>query len=199
MNIHIVGANGSMGKRYSAILKYLGADFSTSDVDTSADRLAKYLLAADGIILATPTATHFEFLRCLRKMKKPILCEKPLTTSLEQLKIIEQYVSGESLNLTMMAQYRLLDGSAAVGDSSYNYFRHGGDSLKWDCIQIIGLARGAVKISDDSPIWKCKLNGRELSLGDMDQAYVSSVKNWMARPGDDFGRLREWHIKVVEF
>lgn len=199
MKIHIVGANGSMGERYQAIFRHLNVAFTCSDVFTPQVEFERCINAASGIVIAAPTEKHFELIVSLAHLGAPILCEKPLSKDLEQLLHIKRLVDSGSINLTMMAQYRYLDDPLSRGDSSYSYFRHGSDSLKWDCIQIIGLARGRVFLEGASPLWKCTLNGKKLSIADMDMAYISAVKAWLASPGDDIARLIEWHQKVMEF
>lgn len=198
MKIHIIGANGSMGKRYQAILKNLGMSFSTSDLHTTTEELASFTDKASGIIISTPTHTHFDFINRFATLKKPLLCEKPLSKNIDDLYEIRKLID-KGLNLTMMAQYKFLDNPHSIGDSYYSYFRHGSDSLKWDCIQIIGLARGRVTIDGEGSIWKCAINGKKINLGDMDAAYISAVKTWLNKPGDDINGLIRWHQKVMEF
>lgn len=198
-NILVIGANGSMGKRYQAILKYLGKKPITSDIEDSPQTLDDKLLVSDGVIIATPTETHYELIDFCSDRKIPILCEKPLSKHPGELAGIKRLVESEKINLTMTMQYKLLDKPHSSGPSYYDYFRTGKDGLKWDCLQIIGLARGRVLLAGDSPIWKCTLNDHDLSFSDMDKAYVQFVKNWFDRPGDDLGKLMDIHQKVMEF
>jgi len=41
------------------------------------------------------------------------------------------------------------------------------------------------------------LNGKSLSIADMDRAYVEFVKGWLKSPGDDVEKLVEYHEKVM--
>lgn len=198
--ILIIGSNGSMGLRYQAILKYLDKKFSCVDIQTTPEKFLQLAGSCHCAIIASPTPSHFKYLEIFSTLKVPVLCEKPLSKNLGELtQIKEDFVSERGLNLTMMMQYKIFDSEAYQGVTSYDYFRHGNDGLAWDCLQPIGLARWTVELKEESPIWKCSLNGRKLSLGDMDLAYVKFVSNWLSKPGDDIGRLYEIHQKVLEF
>jgi hypothetical protein len=198
MPILIMGADGNMGKRYAAILKFLKKDVIGVDAHHSPEDVKRCVRAADGIIIATPTATHLKLIKGLRRYKKPILCEKPFSKNIRELaQVLEDYHRSET-PLNMVYQYKELVGSKAVGDSEYDYFRHGSDGLLWDCIQIIGLAKGNVTIREESPVWRCQINGERLSLNMMDVAYVTHVKKWLARPGQALGEILDVHMKVAD-
>ena len=197
--ILIVGSEGSMGRRYQAILRHLGIPFRKSDIDTPSKTFQRYCKEAEGIIVATPTDTHFDLVVSMAGLKVPILCEKPLSRNKNQLDLIRKLVEKHGLNLTMTAQYSMFDDKRTKGDTVYNYFRTGNDGLYWDCIQPIGLARGLVFVDNTSPIWTCRLNGKDLRLGDMDQAYVDFVDQWLLHPGCDIGEVIDMHHKVMEY
>lgn len=189
-----------MGKRYQAILKYLEVDFSCADKDTSSASILEMARSSSGIIIATPTFMHMNCLEIFSHFKVPVICEKPLSKDLNELIFIkEELVRNRKMNLTMTMQYDMLQVPGAYGESWYDYFRHGSDGLKWDCLQIIGLAKGKISLGEKSPIWKCGLNGRTLSLNDMDGAYCGFVRRWLSTPGDDISRLFDIHMKVMEF
>lgn len=193
MSTLIIGANGSMGRRYQAILRYLKKPFLCCDVGDSID--GKFNIA-DSFIVATPTDTHWTILDQLAHYGKPVLCEKPVVKSLEDLKSII-YLYDKITPLKMVMQYRHLD-PGRMGESFYNYYNHGKDGLYWDTMQIIGLARGEVKVAEDSPIWTCDLNGKSLSIGYMDYAYISMIQDWFLNPKDDLNKVYAIHEKVVE-
>lgn len=199
MSILIVGANGSMGQRYQAILSRLDISCAPLDlIHTDADY--QYQAAkSDGIIIATPTHTHCDLINKFVPYKIPILCEKPMSKNMAELNETLDYVKSEKANLTMTLQYDVLDDKQGAGLSYYDYFRHGSDGLIWDCIQVIGLARGNVYLSEESPIWRCHLNGRQLQFSDMDVAYVKFIKDWLREPGEDTSRIIDIHAKTHEY
>lgn len=184
-NSLIIGCNGSMGKRYQAILAHLKQDCYLADISTSNYELDKQIDAAENIIIATPTNTHFELIKKTAKKNKNILCEKPLTKSMKELSLMMDFVEKSKCKFTMTMQYKELISESTVGSSEYNYFRSGNDGLVWDCIQIIGLSKGKLVLQNLSPIWKCKINGKRLNLGDMDLAYVNFVKKFLENKTSD--------------
>lgn len=197
--IAIVGANGSMGKRYQAILNYLDKPFRCIDVDTPLEEAKGVCQFATGVIVATPTETHLAILKLLGKQHVPILCEKPISKSVAEVTEILNFAKDSKIPFRMTYQYEMLDGSGRSGNSYYNYFRHGSDGLVWDCMQIISLARGDVKLEETSPVWTCRLNGKSLNLSLMDRAYIQYIEKWFEEPSQDLGLLLDAHLKTEEF
>jgi hypothetical protein len=188
----IVGSEGSMGKRYQAILKHLREPYLCTDIKIPA--VAQFE-SADRFIIATPTRTHLWWVEMLDKYNKPILCEKPLSKEMFEVERILRCQSP----ISMQMQYAWLVPDRAHGPSSYDYFHHGSDGLVWDCFQIIALAKDKIELKEDSPIWKCKINGTTLARGDMDQAYVMAVRAFLQGHYLERKDLLAWHKKVKEF
>lgn len=199
MSILIVGSEGSMGKRYQAILSHLGKNFSCVDLIHTRAHIDKMAYTSEGIIIASPTHTHLPYVQSFCQMKKPILCEKPLSTDPHEISEILNLSDAGDFPLTMMMQYQWLVNPALVGESYYDYFRHGADGIVWDCMQIIALAKKSVHLREKSPIWKCRINGYDLNVSHMDSAYVEYVSNWLKHPSQDLGYLAEIHSKVLEY
>jgi hypothetical protein len=111
----------------------------------------------------------------------------------------EYYRVGRSFTMTM--QYHELVKSYETGKvSKYDYFRSGPDGLVWDCLQIIGLSRGPIELSDISPIWSCDINGQKLNLSDMDRAYVRFMSKWIYGSLDQtMDEVRFMHEKVHQY
>ena len=195
--IYIVGINGNMGTRYKSILKgggikYLGHDFGESLKFTDENKI-------HGFIIVSPTNTHLIEIAKLFKFKKPILCEKPLTLDLKELTLFEKEHEDNLQFLTMINQYRFLYNENSQGETYYNYFKSGQDGLKWDCINIIGLSDNIPSIKNTSPEWLCKINGKKLSLADMDKAYIQMIKEWLINPKSNFGYAKKAHEKVLKW
>ena len=188
--ILIYGADGSMGKRYQAILKYLEQPFSTIEIKDDKTVVSERLEACSRVILCTPTDTHYPLLKDIIPVGKPILCEKPITKAMFELADILNRCETNKTDFNMTFQYSEFpevnltgpDGQQWVTaePSSYNYFRTGNDGLVWDCLQIIALAKGEIQLGNDSPIWQCTINGYALDQSQMDGAYVSFVERWLA-------------------
>lgn len=187
-----------MGRRYQAILRHLGREFETFDSKDGEVLNFAGLGKYDGFIVATPTLTHYWYVKALNQFRKPILCEKILSKNLNE---VDEMLAIES-PLSMVMQYQYVLNHHLTPDpflSWYDYYNTGKDGLKWDCFQIIALAKGKVEIRNQSPIWSCGLNGWSLNVKTMDRAYVKMVEEWFESPGMDRELLKEWHVKVSEF
>ena len=201
--IALIGSEGSMGQRYQAILNYLRQPYVALDkTKPQNDQIIKKALQADRIIVATPTSTHVEYLKELLPSKKPILCEKPITKDFDELVDLHAFCARHGYSYNMVMQYKELDVPLhTIGRwSYYNYFRHGNDGLIWDCMQIIGLAQGPVWVKEESPIWECTINGKSLSLSDMDSAYVRMIRKWLTNTLDQsMDEILHVHKKVATY
>lgn len=192
----ILGSMGSMGKRYQAILKHLGIPFETYDVRDNTGFGFKDYERFSHFILATPTDTHKMWVRALDKYEKPIFCEKPLSTNMDDV----EFILNSKSPLTMQMQYAYFDRDElfAEGASWYDYYNHGKDGLVWDCFQIIALARGEVSLKESSPIWSAGINGQPIDLRQMDKAYIWMVKRFYDHDFISKEKLLNWHKKVSE-
>lgn len=196
--ILLIGADGSMGKRYQAIFRFLNRPVVCMDKQDPLTRIQTAAQNCAGAVIATPTETHLSMIRALIPTRIPILCEKPVSKSVDEVKEIREAVERERIPFRMMFQYSLLASTDRLGRSRYDYFRHGNDGLVWDCLQIIGLARGPVDLFENSPVWSCVINGRALQQGSMDAAYVAYVQGWLAHPHQDLGLVQAIHEKTAE-
>lgn len=197
--ILVVGARGNMGKRYSKILDYLNVSWLGVDREHSIDEIQFLAESSRGVIIASPTDMHFDHLMTLSKSRTPVLCEKPFTKDQNELREIVNAYNTSKTPISMVCQYQYLVSPGSVGPTSYNYFKHGGDGIYWDCIQIIGLAKGEVKIQETSPIWRCTINGQIMNISDMDMAYVKMIETWLAGQNMPLERIYEFHQKTREF
>lgn len=190
----IIGACGSMGRRYKAILSYLGQPYECHDPKLRGFGVYPSK-SHDRFIVATPTDTHLEWVLRLDSYGKPILCEKPLSTNLLEVAEILRCKSP----ISMMLQYGVLVSPKDFGPTHYNYYHTGNDGLAWDCFQIIALAKGKLSLGNTSPVWECMINGAKIDRSTMDQAYVDAVRNWLNGFLLDRSDLLDWHKKVKEF
>lgn len=186
-----------MGRRYTAILRDLFVDPLLVDIDEPIPD------GFDSVIIATPTKHHVAHIEQFLQYDVPILCEKPVATSLRGAKYAVKAAEEAKVNLTMVNQYAYLKGKPTpfATLTAYDYFNHGRDGLAWDCISIIALAKNKVVLGEGSPIWSCHINGEEMRLSDMDHAYVSMIKAWLAGHHDKFGSdyILDAHDKVEAY
>jgi len=191
--ILLLGSKGNMGRRYSAILKYLCIPFRGVDVGDPIPN-KNYT----GVLIATPTDTHLELIETYTALGLPILCEKPIAKNMVD---VEKAVAC-ARDLTMVNQYAYLVPKDADGATFYNYWNSGKDGPQWDCINIIGMDKGKnlPVISNESPVWTCVINGQVLSIKDMDVAYCRMVKDWWVKriPTGNAAYIVEAHRRIIE-
>lgn len=194
MSILIVGADGNMGHRYRAIMRYLGKEVLGTDRQHNRHHVKAMAEKSEGIIVATPTATHVDIIRDLIPLGKPILCEKPVTKDVSQIKELAKELGNTPFR--MVFQYSLLAEKNRIGRSYYDYFKHGSDGLGWDCMQVIAISRQRPDLGEESPIWKCMINGKPLQIGHMDAAYIAYCQEWFKKPSQDMGEIIAAHEKT---
>jgi hypothetical protein len=189
---------GNMGRRYSLILNMLGVQGVVTKDELPFHLQAQWISKRkdiDGIIIATPTSTHVDAILSFgSKTGLPILCEKPFVRGTFSKSLLEA-----TANIRMVNQYEYLQRINAEGLTRYNYFKTGGDGLFWDCINIIGMANGAVEIDNNSPVWLCTINGFECFLSDMDQAYIDMIDEWTLNPRPNLDYAYYAHEKTARY
>lgn len=192
MKVFISGIDGNMGRRYRAIFTSLGHTV------IGADREASYIDQAyfvtnkniDRIVIATPTESHLDAINIFGgAVGRPMLCEKPIAKS--------GLVDGHN-PLTMINQYEYLVDKDCIGPTYFDYWNTGKDGLHWDCINIIGLAKNRVELSNVSPTWQCQINGQRLSIADMDGAYIQMCHDWIQDPKYNHKYIEHCHSRVLE-
>jgi hypothetical protein len=146
--IALIGGEGSIGRRYAAILKYLKAPFEILD-DPKLSAKDWNFKGYKKAIIATPTSTHYEFAKALDEHGVPFLCEKPLTTSLVEAEQFEH-----------LKGYTVCNWNHAIahmpGPIHYDFYNTGRDGLLWDVCQLVYLAylkQCELKVKRSSPVW----------------------------------------------
>jgi predicted dehydrogenase len=99
----------------------------------------------DGIVIATPVATHYPFARKALQAGKHVLVEKPLTTSSEQaLELIEL---AEKLGKTLMVDHTFLYTGAVRQMKALIDSGDLGDLLYFDSVRIsLGLVQSDINV-----------------------------------------------------
>lgn len=188
----VVGSRGSMGSRYLAILRHLKVDAVGVDLG---DPIPEDF---DSVIIASPTSLHVDHVKVYAAFGVPMLVEKPLAKTMDEALACCDWLDQHAVPIRMVNQYRELGPFEGGGRTYYNYFRHGADGLVMDCISVVALAEGDVVLREDSPVWLCAINGRMLSIEQMDDAYVRMVRRFLARPptAPETDYIREAHATV---
>jgi len=195
MKICLVGGRGNMAGRYRAILKMLGHETVSWDLDEKPD-----LDTVDRFIVCTPTVTHYNVLMEILTIRKPVLCEKPVTKNMEELEAIGTRAKLYGTPFQMVMQYIFLVDPSKTGPSHYDFFKHGPDGIPWDMMQCVALAKEDVTLGEESPIWDCVINGERLNIAAMDFAYIEMIKYWLADPtAQPWEFIYKAHKKVHDY
>ena len=193
--ILVVGGLGNMGSRYCRIFKALGVEYTVSDIDLQCDVDSK----TTGIIIATPTDTHYGLLKQYQDSGLPILCEKPISMKQSEMKEILRW----DIKLRMINQYEYYfrnDLGMEIVSSQpdhYNYFKTGSDGLLWNCMNVIGTnGKRDVHIDNTSPVWSCQIKGKKLGIEKMDWAYIWNIRDWLDGTHDNKEYIGWIHNKI---
>lgn len=206
--ILLLGSDGSIGRRYQAIIKHLGFEKELIPFDINHEVTAPYedqdicfvkYMTEDisNVIIATPTPSHKRIIEAIvehyknEMMAQPaILCEKPICTNSREV----DELLDKCDDIQMVLQYHYADCARFDEDlanlcwgqkevrSFYDHYNTGNDGIYWDCIQMIGLHIGPVDgldIKNIAPDWTAKLNDSFISLDSMQSAYVENIDEWL--------------------
>jgi len=199
-NILVIGAKGNMGQRYCRILELFDQRYFEFDIDHDIRDLRQWARISDGCIIASPTDTHCEMISKIYYFNHDIkfLVEKPLSKDISEVEKLLSPSLFPNMHVTLINQYKYMFKDDDEGRTYYNFFKTGNDGLAWDCVSIIGLARGDIEIRNDSPIWDCMINGSTLDLGKVDMSYVKMLKAWLKKPDSNHDYIIESHKKVLK-
>lgn len=201
--IILAGYRGNMGRRYASILNHLeipwiGTEHGGVVWDNRAGEQVSELPTLTkfhSIIIATPTFSHMTLIKKYRHLGVPMLCEKPITFDLDDIKVLDLL----GVEVAMVNQYKFIYGQEGQGnDTWYEYYKSGADGLAWDCISLIALAEEKPYLSNKSPVWSAGINGKSLNISAMDYAYINMLEEWIANPKGDLEYIEMAHKRVVE-
>ena len=185
MNVLLLGAEGSIGSRYAAILKHLRIKFTPLEARDSLEAIPCNGTPVTHALVATPTETHIELCNQLLDMGLPFLCEKPLSMDVK---------ASDNL-LRRIRRMKLLDECHVVNNYCYALARHspkqlisydyyktgnGNDGTNWDCCQLIYYAKKnkiTYTIDTDSPIWILRVDGKDMPYRDIEESYINMVSD----------------------
>ncbi len=196
--VGLFGYLGNMGSRYLSILKYLKIPYHEFEANDTYDMMA--LGECSHFIIATNTASHSYLIKLLAAYGKPILCEKPISLSSAEVKILLK-IKGLKLQMVNNYDYALdLSSKTGVGqvlttNTYYNYYNTGKDGLAHDCIQLFILNKPGNKliINTESPVWHCEINGVYIRREYIDSSYLFMVNDFLNR-NDDYSYKENYPV-----
>lgn len=191
-----------MGRRYQAVARYLGIDCSGCDI--SSNRVERIPPKDSLVLIATPTEHHLnDCFSYLATGEHDVLCEKPIIKIRDDL----EKLKGINLDrLYMVNNYCYVNTKKwnHIGKiTCYNYYMSGKDGLIFDCIQLLGLAdeKDEIRLENNSPIWKCAINGFYVEHESIDTSYVDMIKDFFHERKYLWAgqKIIEVHEKVLKY
>lgn len=189
MRVLVCGNRGNMGRRYTAILNYLGVE----NIGVDNGDLTPHPDTYDRAIIATPSDIHMYVCEMMANLHKPFLCEKPIDKDPAKIqKLIDlckkKRVDGRMVcNWAFTGRLKFYPGENQVQYSNYNT---GKDGLAWDCIQLIYLAKGFPELSTGSPYLQAHIDGDRVHEGHIARSYKTMIDVWL-QGGDDLWSLED--------
>lgn len=185
----IIGAAGQIGTRYRHVLNYLGRGFISHDINFIQDTLPRevfitHKLLKDWrhlpVLVCTPSHTHYKTVKRLMDLGyTKFLVEKPVfTEGTHYYEALDWRLDGISIHAAM--NYKELDDKTSEGFTVYKNFYAGKEKTKWNLFQPVALARGDIEIDLRCPIWTCYLNGKKISLEQINQSYLEMIKKYLS-------------------
>lgn len=172
--IALIGGNGSIGRRYQAILKSINESFMVMEIGQALN-----LNNCDQAIVATPTETHFEFALRLKEWGRPFLIEKPASIHLKECEEMKSWACpGYIVNNYEFLQSNLWYPKE-VESIAYDFYNTGKDGLAWDLCQLIYMAkRYKARFSGKahSPEWTMYINNEWVEYNDLEITYIDMIR-----------------------
>lgn len=186
--ILLIGGEGSIGRRYQAVLRALGVEFKVydrspqkKDYGLSDLLFAQLVSKTKHAIIASPTSTHFDYCLTFERNGIPYLCEKPVSMDPKELTILKGFKAGYVVNnwsyIGTNAYLPLVPKSI-----SYDFYNTGRDGLLFDVCQLIYLAKktGAfLSVRRDSHFWDVTWDGQEVPYRFIEESYLQMVRAFL--------------------
>lgn len=173
MTVALFGSGGSIGRRYSAILRYLGVEFEGIDLDCA--RIVEPKKSFDRAIVAVPTDRHYDYAKWLLEIKKPFLVEKPLSRHLDACEnLVER--EGEMRIGNVVCNYKYVLGTQKP--ILYDYYKTGSDGFLWDCCQLIAR-NPEIELRTTSPVWTLISENGPVHYGSVEASYIAMLRDFV--------------------
>ena len=186
MKFVIFGANGSMGRRYTAICKNMGHTVLPIEIGQTLSPTEDF----DYAIIATPTKTHFDIVKKLLPYNKTILCEKPVCFNLRRVK--ELRLLDKRHLVKVVCNWKFVKGMLPFNHNKieYNFYNTGKDGLYYDCCQLVLLSHGSCILRTTSPTFMATVNGKSISLTNIENSYITMIEKLINHP-EELWELKE--------
>lgn len=174
--ISVIGGLGSIGRRYCAILKSLGVEYSVYDTASESHSVWN---SCEKAIIATPTETHYQWASFCQSAGITFLVEKPMSKRVSECEAMQGWNGYVVNNYAYCVQRPTL----------YDHYNTGKDGVEWDCCQLIYL-NPRITIKTESPEWILMGPGKRVNYSDLERSYIEMVSDFV---NGNYGNL--WTMK----
>jgi len=136
----------------------------------------------DRVVLATPTSTHYRYIKFFAAKNIPILCEKPACTASNEILQLQKTVKVDFrvvCNWSYVLPDRLLPEKNEI---IYRNQTSGNDGLAWDCIQLIYLSDDYKCDLGVGVPWDITINGVTITPKMIEDSYTKMMADWLRHP-----------------
>lgn len=169
-----------MGKRYTAILNYLGVEHIGID---EGDDFYPPRQTYDKAIICTPTESHYRNCYDMAILDKDFLCEKPVSKDLDEVSGLVKYCKHKKVTGSMVCNWQWALGFDKLNPNSntifYDNYNTGKDGIGWDCIQLIYLDKKFPAIKNQSPYFSASINSISSNLKMIEHSYIFMIDKWL--------------------
>jgi hypothetical protein len=175
VKILVIGSKGSTGQRYCRILRERGIDVVEYEIEDYLNQ--EPIPECDRAIIASPTATHYQFALMLQSIKIPYLCEKPAIDELKWLPLM----NGKMVcNWAFVFSDRILKpGMCRV---VYNYKNTGKEGFWLDTTQLHILSDGTGEIKNRKEDFHCFIDRLLVTKEMIEASYERMIVTWLNDP-----------------
>lgn len=182
--IALIGGDGSIGRRYQAVLNHLTIPFRVIEVGDSKDLLD----GCNKAIIATPTDRHMDWAwECFYK-NIPFLCEKPMSKNKQEIKsLMDRGATGYVVNNWSFISTNY--GNHKPNSIYYDFYNTGKDGLVWDVCQLVLIADMSdckISVRTNSYWWHAEWGLEDIPYNFIEHSYMQMIR---AFDRGDFQRL----------
>lgn len=174
--------NGSIGKRYAAILRNLGVEFDIYDSTAHTERVSEWT-KYDKAIVATPTETHTQICMELIFAKVPFLCEKPFTKDIRKAAILREAAETLGVPGFVVNNYGFVTRGRWPQDLTYDFYNTGKDGIVWDVCQLVYLAklyRANLIVEKHSFTWDFYIDKEKIEYARIERSYEEMISMFLS-------------------
>jgi hypothetical protein len=190
----IVGSEGSIGRRYKAVVTHCDALYIPCDKRNNTTHNIESDF--DMAIVASPTDMHAYHVTRLLKKQKPILCEKPLGADMYDVRQILGEPGAKDLVYVVDNWSWMIGSSETNNRIIYKNFFTGSENIAYNLAQPIYLSSTSrFKFNLNYPYFEAIVNDKVYTTHDVDRSYVKMIHHWLRSGKTSFDHNKSYAMQ----